>query len=152
MRLEITRRSDLATRALLALIASGDTLKSAELAERVSTTPGFLAHAMLAPVRQGWVQSVPGPRGGYRATLDPRTVSVLEVIEAVEGPTDTGRCVLQNRACGEHGVCALHATWSFARADLVGRLSSIPLSSLALASATMTPAHHSEHPTTSTNH
>lgn len=131
MRLEITRRSDVATRALLFLIASGRKSKASDVAESVGATSGFLAHAMFALVQHGWVQSEPGPRGGYWATLDPGVVSVLDVIEAVEGPTDTGKCVLQNRPCNDQGICSLHVAWSKARADLLVRLSSISLSSLA---------------------
>lgn len=85
MRLEITRRSDLATRALLALAAAGERTKASVLAEAVGTTPGFLSQAMTPLVARGWVRSEPGPTGGYTVLVDPATVSVLEVIEAVEG-------------------------------------------------------------------
>lgn len=98
MRLEITRKADLATRALLALAATGERTKAAALAGRVGTTPGFLSQAMTPAVARGWVRSEPGPAGGYTAVVDPSTVSVLDVIEAVEGPTDTERCVLEDRA------------------------------------------------------
>jgi DNA-binding IscR family transcriptional regulator len=52
------------------------------------------------------------------------------VIEAVEGPTDTGWCVLESRTCGEAGQCALHVSWASARADLLNSLSLTPLSRL----------------------
>jgi len=96
----------------------------------VGTTPGFLSHAMLVLVQRGWVRSEPGPLGGYTATFDPEAISVLDVIEAIEGPTDSGQCVLESRACGETGLCALHLPWSKARMDLLTRLSMTPLSSL----------------------
>jgi Rrf2 family iron-sulfur cluster assembly transcriptional regulator len=130
MRLEITRKSDIATRALLALSSDGSRSRAPDLAQVLGTTPGFLSHAMLALVQRGWVQSVPGPLGGYFATFDPDQVSVLDVIEAVEGPTDTGWCVLESRTCGEAGQCALHVSWASARADLLNSLSLTPLSRL----------------------
>lgn len=132
MRLEITRKSDIATRALLALSSDGSKSKSSELAELIGTTPGFLSHAMSVLVQRGWVRSDPGPSGGYAATFNPEDVSVLDVIEAVEGPTDTGRCVLESRPCGETGLCALHSSWSSSRADLLTKLSSISLHRLML--------------------
>ena len=88
MRLEVTRRSDLAIRALLALGAGSDRTKAAELAERVGTTKGFLTQVMNPLVQQGWVRSDPGPTGGYVADFDPAEVSVLAVIEAIEGPVE----------------------------------------------------------------
>lgn len=139
MRLEITRRSDLATRAFLELARAGERTKASFLAQRVGTTPGFLSQAMTPLVAQGWVRSDPGPTGGYTVLVDPAALTVLEVIEAVEGPTDTGRCVLEDRLCagtGAAGLCALHRPWSGARAQLLVELGRTPLSSL-LAPGTM---------------
>ena len=84
MRLEVTRRADLATRALTALV-EGDKLKAADRAHPLDASPGFLAQAMTPLVNQGWVRSEPGPTGGYRLAADPASLSVRHVIEAVEG-------------------------------------------------------------------
>lgn len=130
MRLEITRRTDLATRAFLHLTERGERTKSAALAEAVGTTPGFLSQAMTPLVAAGWVRSDPGPTGGYTALADPTTVSVLDVIEAVEGPTDTGACVLEDRPCSGASACALHRPWSAARGQLLDELGSTPLAGL----------------------
>jgi Rrf2 family protein len=114
---------------LLAL-ADGSRLKAAALAERLDTTAGFLAQAMTPLVNSGWVGSVPGPSGGYELRADLTDVSLRAVIEAVEGPTDTGRCVLENRACGDGGQCALHTSWQRARVHLLADLDATPLSEL----------------------
>lgn len=130
MRLEITRRSDLATRALIELGEREQRTKAGALAEAIGTTPGFLSQAMTPLAAKGWVQSVPGPTGGYVLAVDLEDVSVLDVIEAVEGPTDAGRCVLEDRPCGTAGPCALHQPWQRARSQLVKELSKSPLSKL----------------------
>lgn len=130
MRLEITRRSDLAIRALLALSEGPARTKAAQLAERVGTSKGFLTQVMNPLVQRGWVRSDPGPTGGYAADFAPAEVSVLSVIEAIEGPVDTGRCVLEDRACAQAGVCALHRPWSRARDHLLADLGSQSLASL----------------------
>lgn len=130
MRLEITRRADLATRALLALAGTGARTKAGALAEALGTTPGFLSQAMTPLVARGWVRSDPGPAGGYTLTAPLDDVTVLAVIEAVEGPTDTGRCVLEPRACSGAGPCALHQPWSRARGQLLDELAATPLATL----------------------
>jgi len=130
MRLEITRRADLATRAMLILAAAADRTKAAALAEQLDTTAGFVAQAMTPLVAQGWVRSDPGPSGGYTLVADLGDVSVLEVIEAVEGTTDTARCVLEDRACARGGHCALHVPWSRARTQLLGELADTALASI----------------------
>jgi Rrf2 family protein len=130
MRLEITRRTDLATRALLELARLDRRTKAAELAELIGTTPGFLSQAMSPLAAKGWVRSDPGPTGGYVLVADPEQLSVLDVVEAVEGPTDTGSCVLEDRPCAEGGTCALHGAWARARAVLMMQLDGTPLSSV----------------------
>ena len=130
MRLEITRRSDLATRALIELARLGRRTKSVELAEAIGTTPGFLSQAMTPLATNGWVQSEPGPAGGYQLTADLADVSVLDVIEAIEGPSDAGRCVLEDRPCSGAGPCALHQPWQRARTQLLDELSKSSLASL----------------------
>ena len=130
MRLEVTRSADLATRAVLELSALGRRVKAAELAERLETTPGFLSQVLSPLVARGWVHSEPGPTGGYRLVVPTHEVTVLDVIEAVEGPTDTGRCVLADRPCGASGPCALHVPWSQARTHLLDELRATPLSAL----------------------
>lgn len=135
MRLEVTRRSDLATRALLALSRSGGRVKASDLATGLGTTAGFLSQAMTPLVARGWVRSVPGPAGGYELTVDPGRVSVLDVVEAVEGPTDTGRCVLEDRACAAGGLCAMHRAWAAARSRLLDELDGTTLASLTGADA-----------------
>lgn len=107
-------------------------LKGPELAEAVGSTAGFVPQVLAPLVKAGWVRSDPGPTGGYLLVADLRRVSVLAVIEAVEGPTDTGRCVLADRPCAEQGTCALHAPWLKARAQLLRSLSSTTVASASL--------------------
>jgi Rrf2 family iron-sulfur cluster assembly transcriptional regulator len=130
MRLEVTRKADLATRVLLELSGRGTRAKSAELADAVGTTPGFLTQVVAPLAVRGWVDSEPGPTGGYRATVALGDVSVLDVIEAVEGPSESGRCVLEDRPCAGGDQCALHVPWSRARAQLVAELACTPLATL----------------------
>ena len=122
MRLEVTRKSDLAVRSLQALAATPERMKGPELAEIVGSTPGFVSQVLTPLVRAAWVRSDPGPSGGYSLTADLDDVSVLAVIETIEGPTDSGRCVLADRPCNEGGTCALHDPWLRARAQLLAQL------------------------------
>lgn len=130
MRLEITRRADMASHAVLVLARAGGRMKSADLAAAIGTTAGFVPQVLAPLVDRGWVSSVPGPAGGYEAAVTPDRLSVLDVIEAVEGPTVTGRCVLADRPCNEDRRCALHQPWSRARAGLLDELGGTTLAEL----------------------
>lgn len=122
MRLEVTRKSDLAVRSLCALEEANNRVKAPELAAIVGTTSGFISQVLTPLVRVGWVRSDPGPTGGYSLAAELDDVSVLAVIETIEGPTDTGRCVLEERSCDDGGTCALHLPWLRAREQLRAQL------------------------------
>ena len=122
MRLEVTRKSDLAVRAMQALAGVSGRVKGPALAETVGSTSGFVSQVLNPLVRQGWVRSDPGPSGGYSLVVDLGEVSVLAVIEAIEGPTASGRCVLADRPCDQTGTCALHVPWMRARTLLLSEL------------------------------
>jgi Rrf2 family protein len=125
MRLEITQRADLAVRALVVLARSPDRLKSVDLADALGTTAGFVPQVMGPLVRAGWVRSDPGPTGGYRLIADLDELSVLQVIEEIDGPTESGRCVVAGGLCAARQPCALHFAWAGARHELVTSLGSI---------------------------
>ena len=129
MRLEVTRRADLAVRAM-AVLATGEQLKAADLAARLETTVGFVPQVVGPLVKAGWIRSDPGPTGGYALVAAPEDVTLLDVVEAVDGPTDTGRCVVADMPCGREDVCALHSAWSGAREELMGSLRAMSIADI----------------------
>ena len=132
MRLDITQRADLAVRALVVLDQSAARLKSSDLAAALGTTAGFVPQVMGPLVRHGWVHSVPGPTGGYEPLIEVDTLNVLEVVEAVDGPTNSGRCVVADRPCEATEPCALHVAWGLARRQLLSSLAATPVGALAV--------------------
>lgn len=128
MRLEITRRAELAIRAMALLGGRPERIKASVLAQQLGTTAAFVPQVVGPLVKAGWVQSDPGPTGGYLSRIDLADVSVLEVIEAVDGTTDAGRCVVADRLCRSEFPCVLHAAWGLARSELVGVLQATPMS------------------------
>ena len=105
-------------------------MKAPELARLLSTTPAFITQVVGHLVRAGWVRSDPGPSGGYSLSVDLGTLTVLQVVEAVDGEIDDGRCVVEARACGTTSPCVMHLAWSRARAELMHTLGAMALSEL----------------------
>lgn len=118
-------------RVLEELAKDGGRLKGQALAERVESTPGFVSQVVTPLVKERWVASDPGPSGGYSLQTDLDEISLLAVIEAVEGATDTKRCVLADRECDEAVPCALHESWRRARALLMSELDRISVAEAA---------------------
>jgi Rrf2 family protein len=77
---------------VLAVLPAGETLAAARLAEYHDVPPAYLAKHLQALARAGVVESVPGPRGGYRLTRPAADISVLEVVDAIEGSTESFVC------------------------------------------------------------
>lgn len=129
MRLEIWPRTELTLRTI-AVLSGGGRWRAAELAARVDSSVHYVPHVVAPLTRAGWVRSTPGPTGGHELVADLRDVSVLDLVEAVEGTADPGRCVMADRPCPAPEPCALHAAWIPARDALCDRLARTPLATV----------------------
>lgn len=127
MRLELFKRTDLSMQALERLAESDNGMPGARLASAIETTTNYLPQVMKPLVAAGWVTATSGPRGGYVLAANLDQISVLDVVEAVEGPTETGQCVLKGAPCPTLEPCAFHSSWVRARDALVNELGATSL-------------------------
>src|SRR5437764_14061090 len=77
---------------VLALLPSDGALPASKLAEFHGVPAAYRAKAVQALSRAGIVESVPGRRGGYRLGRPPADISLLDVVDAVEGDEPSFRC------------------------------------------------------------
>lgn len=119
MNIAFQRRTDLALSALRALASEGGKLTGRRLAALVDTTTAFLPQVLAPLIRAGWITSERGPGGGYRITDSGRSVRLLDVIEATEGPSEDGRCALRDDECPGPETCPVHTVWVEARRVLM---------------------------------
>lgn len=125
MRLEMTKKSDLALKAMRCIgDADGELISGRTLAERLTITTYYLPQIISPLVKAGWVTSTPGPRGGYRLLVSLKDVSVLEVVEAIEDRIEDQGCVQRGIPCPEFDLCALHVPWQKAREAMLTELAS----------------------------
>ncbi|QBF33221.1 Rrf2 family transcriptional regulator [Thalassococcus sp. S3] len=78
--------------AVLASLPPGSLLSAAALAEFHGVSQSYLLKHMQALSKAGLVETMPGPKGGYRLALAPDRISLLDVVLAVEGPEPAFRC------------------------------------------------------------
>lgn len=78
--------------ALLAIVPDGQVLPAAKLAEFHEVPPAYLAKHLQALSAAGIVTSVPGRRGGYRLAKPAAELTLLEIVQAVEGRAPAFRC------------------------------------------------------------
>lgn len=127
MNISFQRKTDLAIRALGHLSTGDAPLSREHLAIAVETSRAFLAQVMTPLLQAGWVTSERGPGGGYRLSTPTERISLLAVVEAVEGDTVTGRCALREGPCPGTESCPIHEAWVSARNDLMDRLQRVSI-------------------------
>ena len=113
MRLELTRRADYAVRAALALARApeGEVLSVRRIADDQAIPAPFLSRVMSDLVRAGLVDATPGRTGGYRLSRAAGSITLLDVVTAVEGDSGRQTCVLRSGPCGARGECDVHAVF-----------------------------------------
>lgn len=133
MRLELTKRGDYAVRAMLALArGSGNGLLSARrIADAMAIPVRFLPQVLGDLQRAGLVEAAAGRAGGYRLARPADSISLLDVIEAVEGDSRRRTCVLRGGPCGVDGTCDVHEVFYQGQEALRGTFAGATLEQLA---------------------
>jgi Rrf2 family protein len=131
MRLDLTKRSDYAIRAMLALAKTKDgLLSSRKIAQEMHIPPRFLPQIMGDLTRAGLVDAHPGRAGGYRLAKPADSVTLLMVIEGVEGDPHRQICVMRGTPCGVDGECGVHYVFYAAEGALLQHLQLATLKSV----------------------
>jgi len=75
----------------------------------------YLSRILAALVHADVLLATAGQTGGYELARPPGRITLLDVIEAVEEPTDLERCVLRGIPCRPNAPCSVHSSWSSAQ-------------------------------------
>ncbi|MBO9524291.1 MAG: Rrf2 family transcriptional regulator [Nocardioidaceae bacterium] len=76
----------------LAQLEPGGTASAARLAEHFDLPPAYLAKQLQALVRAGLFTATTGPRGGFRLARHPGDITLLEIVEAIDGTSPFYTC------------------------------------------------------------
>ena len=122
--MQITRQADYAVRAVLYLANLGTSERAATstVAEEQRIPPSFLAKIISQLSIAGLLHTSRGARGGVTLAREPQDISLLEVIEAIDGPIQLNECVGEDSLCTFDDDCPLRPVWSEAQNELVSRL------------------------------
>jgi Rrf2 family nitric oxide-sensitive transcriptional repressor len=124
MRLAFTRRTDYAVRAALELArAGGVSVTHVEVAGATGDPPAVVKQALADLARGGVAVSTRGRNGGYRLARPPASITMHDVITALEPiGVEQPQCVLHHRACRARGPCPFHDTIAAAREAFIDAL------------------------------
>ena len=114
-------------------LASADGRRTAapEIAEKMGLSVNYLRQVLRVLTRARLVLSSPSPTGGYELARPADTITILEIVEALEGPLAPADCVLRGGPCHWEDVCPMHTIWSGALRALTQHLAEGSLAAVA---------------------
>ncbi len=122
--MQITRQADYAVRAVLHLaqMKEGERAATSTVAKQQRIPPSFLAKIVSQLSIAGLLHTSRGARGGVTLARDPKDITLLEVVEAIDGPIQLNECVAQGGVCSFEDHCPIRSVWCEAQDELVARL------------------------------
>jgi Rrf2 family protein len=122
--MQITRQADYAVRAVLFLtnLDENERVATSTIAEKQHIPPSFLAKIISQLSIAGLLHTSRGARGGVTLAREARDISLLDVVEAIDGPIQLNECVGDSGICSFEEGCPMKSVWCDAQADLVKTL------------------------------
>jgi Rrf2 family protein len=110
--MELTRKGEYAIRGIvyLATRPEDQVCLLSDIAAAVDVPPTFLAKIFQQFSKIGLVKSYRGTGGGFILGRPADKITLLEVVEAVEGPIIPNRCVVKGD-CPRDATCNVHPVW-----------------------------------------
>lgn len=119
----VTRETDYAIRTVLFLAGEAKPLASvSEIAKAMHIPKSFLAKIVQRLVKGGILSSIRGVAGGFRLAKKPEQISLLAIMESIQGDTGINICATDKRLCRMSSTCTVHPLWVEIRDEVEKRL------------------------------
>ena len=110
--LRVTKLTDYATVVLTVLAARpGEVLSATELADAAGLEPPTVSKLLKPLAQAGLVEGLRGVHGGYRLARPATDISLIEIVEAMEGPLAITECSHDHSQCGIAEQCGVRSNW-----------------------------------------
>lgn len=122
--MQITRQADYATQAVLYLarVANNKLISTRHVATEQNIPPAFLPKIISQLSIAGILKTSRGAHGGIRLAREPKNITLLEVIEAIDGPIELNICVRRAGVCLFEDNCPIQSVWCDAQNELTTKL------------------------------
>ena len=129
--MKLTTKGRFAVTAMLdlAMHESNNPVRLTEISDRQSISLSYLEQLFSQMRRKGLVKSVRGPGGGYLTALDYQTITVKDIIIAVDEKIDSTQCG-GNENCQEGNRCITHNLWMSLNSKILDYLDGLSLEDL----------------------
>ncbi len=131
--MKLTRAGEYAVRCVLFMATRGmdETVNRREVAEAMDIPFQFLGKVAQQLARAGIIEIRQGAKGGLRLASPPEEISLLRVVEAIDGEIFLNDCLLRPDSCVRTGTCGVHKVWAKARRRLRETLEGVTFDVLA---------------------
>jgi FeS assembly SUF system regulator len=132
--LRLSKKADYALIAMkhLAQKSSGAPSTSArEIAEQYDIPIELMAKVLQRLVRTGLLESTQGTRGGYTLRRPSRSISVADVIEAIDGPFTITACSTETNDCEQYSKCSIRDPLWQIRERIAAALGTVSIAEIA---------------------
>jgi len=119
----VTRETDYAVRTVLYLAKNRNRMASVtEVAHAMHIPKSFLAKLLQRLVRFHILTSSRGVNGGFQLVQKPSEITLLSIMEAIQGPAGINVCAIDSKQCKLSSTCAVHPVWVEIRKEVEKRL------------------------------
>lgn len=131
--MQLTRAADYAVRIMIhmAMLPPGSRPNCGMLARIGEIPEHFVLKILQSLVRARLIQSQRGAGGGFTLAVAPQEITLLEVVEAIEGPTALNTCLSHGIGCSRKAWCPAHVVWAEAQEAMTAVLRRATIAALA---------------------
>jgi Rrf2 family protein len=128
----ISRRLDYGLHLMLALAAetNNQPQSTASLSQKMKMPLPFMHQIAHALMQSGLIKATPGPRGGLRLNRPAADITILNIVEALEGPIALNPSRDNNDSCSKDQICPVQSVWDDLQQRIVLYFESITLAVL----------------------
>ena len=120
--MQITRQADYALRAMLYLAKQNERAPTSRIAKEQQIPSSFLAKIISQLSIAGLILTSRGAGGGVSLARKPEEISLLDVVEAIDGPITLNECTRDPSICSFGESCPIHEVWCETQMEMVSRL------------------------------
>jgi Rrf2 family transcriptional regulator, iron-sulfur cluster assembly transcription factor len=128
-----SRSAEYAIRAFvqLASVPEGKYAMVKQIAEDATIPSHFLAKILQQLARKGFLRSSKGPTGGFSLRIPAPDISLIMIVDAVDGLADYERCPAGLAECSDQAPCGMHDSWKALRSRIMEYLERTSIEDLA---------------------
>lgn len=104
-----------------------------QIAEEEEIPAHFLAKILQQLARKGLLRSSKGPTGGFSLRVSPEDISLMHIVEALDGLSDYQRCASGLAECNDEMACGIHDSWKAVRSHIIDYLERTTIADVAKA-------------------